>query len=52
MDLGTFEASCVAMLHVLQVPLEVALTATLLLRGFTVWLPTLPGLWLAQRALR
>lgn len=26
-------------------------TATLLLRGFTLWLPMLPGLWLAKREL-
>jgi hypothetical protein len=27
----------------------VAVAATLLLRGFTLWLPMLPGLWLARR---
>lgn len=47
--LGTFEGTCVAMLHVFGVPLEVGLAATLLLRGFTFWLPMLPGLWLARR---
>jgi hypothetical protein len=29
--------------------IEPALTATLLLRGFTLWLPMLPGLWLMHR---
>jgi glycosyltransferase 2 family protein len=52
MGLGTFETGCVAMLTLLGVPLEAALTATLLLRGMTLWLPMLPGLWLVRRALR
>jgi len=47
--LGTFEAASVAMLHLLGVSLEAALAATLLLRGFTFWLPMLPGIWLARR---
>jgi uncharacterized membrane protein YbhN (UPF0104 family) len=51
MGLGTFEATCVAMLRTLGVPLEAALMATLLLRGFTLWLPMLPGLLLARREL-
>jgi len=51
LGLGTFEATCVAMLRALGVPLKAALTATLLLRGFTLWLPMLPGLWLARREL-
>lgn len=52
LGLGTFEATCVGMLKVLGVSLEAALTATLLLRGFTLWLPMLPGMWLARRSLR
>jgi len=51
LGLGTFEATCVSMLGVLGVPLEAALTATLLLRGFALWLPMVPGLWLAKRGL-
>ena len=47
--LGTFEASCVAMLHLEGVSVEGALAATLLLRGLTFWLPMLPGLALAHR---
>ena len=47
--LGTFEGTCVAMLHVHGVGLEVALAAVLLLRGFSFWLPMLPGLWIARR---
>ncbi len=46
--LGTFEAASVGMLKLLGVPIEAALAATLLLRGFTFWLPMLPGLWLAR----
>ena len=49
--LGTFEGSCVALLHLHGVPLESALAATLLLRGFTFWLPMLPGFTLARREL-
>lgn len=51
LGLGTFEATCVAMLSVLGTKLEAALTATLLLRGFTLWLPMVPGLWLTKREL-
>jgi uncharacterized protein (TIRG00374 family) len=50
--LGTFEASSVAMLALFKVPVEEALTATLLLRGLTYWLPMAPGLWLSRRELK
>jgi len=50
--LGTFEASSVAMLALFRVPVEVALTATLLLRGFTYWLPMAPGFWLSRGEIR
>lgn len=49
LGLGTFEVSSVAILSVLGVEVEVALAATLLLRGLTFWLPMLPGVWLARR---
>ena len=52
LGLGTFEAVCVTVLHVQGLSVEVALTATLLLRGFTFWLPMIPGLVLARRELR
>jgi uncharacterized protein (TIRG00374 family) len=52
LGLGTFEVTCVSVLGTLGVPIEAALTATLLLRGFTMWLPMLPGMWMARRALR
>ena len=47
--LGTFEGTCVAMLHVHGVAIEAALAATLLARGFTFWLPMAPGLAIARR---
>lgn len=49
LGLGGFEAACTSMLTLLGVPLEAAFTATFILRGFTLWLPMLPGLWLARR---
>lgn len=52
MGLGTFEAACVAALVLQGVPIEAALTATLLLRGCTTWLPMFPGLPLVRRELR
>jgi glycosyltransferase 2 family protein len=50
--LGTFEASSVAMLALFKVPVEAALTATLLLRGLTYWLPMAPGYWLSHREIK
>jgi glycosyltransferase 2 family protein len=52
LGLGTFESVCVATLVLVGVRLEAALAATLLLRGLTLWLPMLPGLWIARRELR
>jgi uncharacterized protein (TIRG00374 family) len=49
--LATFEAACVAMLTTLGVGTEAALTGTLLLRGFTFWLPMVPGFWLVRKEL-
>ncbi len=49
LGLGTFEGVCVAMLHVMGAGLEASLAATLMLRGLTLWLPMLPGLWLIRR---
>jgi len=52
LGLGAFETACVLILGFLNVYHEAALTATLLLRGITMWLPMLPGMWLARRQLR
>ena len=47
--MGTFEASAVAALGVIGVPLAGALAGTLLFRGLSFWLPMLPGLVLSRR---
>jgi uncharacterized protein (TIRG00374 family) len=52
MGLGSFEAVSVGMLKLLGVPLEAAVTGTLLLRGLTLWLPLLPGMLLTRRMFR
>jgi uncharacterized membrane protein YbhN (UPF0104 family) len=51
LGLGSFEGALTGSLHLAGVPLEAALTATLLLRGLTLWLPMLPGLWCARHEL-
>lgn len=52
LGIGTFEAACVAILHVLGVPLSTGLAATLLLRFMTFWLPMVPGVLLTRREFR
>jgi uncharacterized protein (TIRG00374 family) len=47
--IGGFEAGCVFTLHLLGAPVEAALTGTLLLRGLSLWLPLLPGLYMVRR---
>lgn len=47
--LGAFEAVLVVTLHWVGVDLAVALSATLLFRGLTFWLPMVPGLWMTRR---
>lgn len=47
--LGIFEATSVATLRMLGVPLEAGLAGTLLARGLMLWLPLLPGLWMTRR---
>jgi len=49
MGLGTFEAGMIASLAVFGVPVEAALTATLLYRGLSLWLPLIPGFFIIQR---
>jgi uncharacterized protein (TIRG00374 family) len=49
LGLGAFEGASTAMLRLLGTPFEAALAATLLLRGFTLWLPLLPGLVVTRR---
>lgn len=47
--LGTFEAASVVTLKMAGVSLAVALSATLLFRGLSFWLPMVPGLFLSRR---
>jgi uncharacterized protein (TIRG00374 family) len=49
LGLGAFEGGSVAMLSFLGLPVEAALTATLIFRGLSFWAPMLPGLWLSRR---
>ena len=43
MGLGSFEAVSIALLRLFGVPFEAAISATLMFRGFTLWLPLVPG---------
>ena len=52
LGLGSFEASAIAMLRLMGVPFEAALSATLLYRGFTLWVPLLIGLVMSRRELK
>jgi uncharacterized protein (TIRG00374 family) len=52
MGLGSFEAVSVAMFRLFGVPFEAALSATLLFRGFTLWLPLIPGGLLLRQELK
>ena len=49
LGLGSFEVSCTGLLHLLGGGLEASFAATLILRGLTLWLPMLPGLWIIRR---
>jgi Mg2+-importing ATPase len=50
--LGLFEATSVAALHVLEVPVSAGLAATLMFRVLAFWLPMLPGTLFARRETR
>jgi Mg2+-importing ATPase len=47
--LGTFEAASVATLALIGIPVTVGLSATLLFRGLSFWLPMVPGLAFSRR---
>jgi Mg2+-importing ATPase len=49
--LGVFEGIAVITLHGLGIPVAAALSATLLFRGLSYWLPMIPG-FIASRGLR
>ena len=46
--LGTFEATSVLTLKAIGVAIPIGLSATLLFRGMSFWLPLLPGLWFSR----
>jgi uncharacterized protein (TIRG00374 family) len=48
LGLGSFEATSIATLRLMGVPFEAALSATLLYRGFALWLPLGIGLFLTR----
>ena len=50
--LGTFETASVMTLKSIGMPLSAGLSATLLFRGLSFWLPMLPGLVCSRRLLR
>lgn len=50
--LGIFEAASVATLKLMGIPIAAGLAATLLFRGFSYWLPMVPGILLARRETR
>jgi glycosyltransferase 2 family protein len=52
MGLGSFEAVSIGMLRVTGVPFEAALSATLLFRGYTLWVPLIPGMFAARKQLK
>jgi uncharacterized protein (TIRG00374 family) len=52
MGLGSFEAVSIGTLRSMGVPFEAAISATLLFRGFTLWVPLIPGTLAARRDLK
>ncbi len=50
--LGTFETASVMALRSIGMPLSVGLSATLLFRGLSFWLPMIPGLICSHRLLK
>ena len=48
MGIGIFEAASVATLTLAGLPIETALTATLLFRGLALWIPLVPGFFISQ----
>jgi uncharacterized membrane protein YbhN (UPF0104 family) len=52
MGLGSFEAVSIGMMRAMGVPFEAAFSATLLFRGYTLWVPLIPGMYAARRQLK
>ena len=51
MGLGPFESGLIAVMTIYGAPLEATLTAALLYRGLSLWLPLIPGFFIVQREL-
>jgi len=49
--IGGFEAGSIAILATLGVPVDIAIASTILLRGLTLWIPLIPGLYIAREDL-
>lgn len=47
--IGVFEGSLITLLHLFKIPVEEAVAATVLFRGFTYWLPMVPGFVITRR---
>lgn len=52
LGLGAYEAACIWLLHRAGVEVNTAISATLVFRGLTFWLPMVPGLFIARRELK
>lgn len=50
--LGAFEAASILTLRLIGVELSIALSATLMFRGLSFWLPLVPGFWFSRRYAR
>jgi Mg2+-importing ATPase len=50
--LGTYEATSVLTLRLLGISVSAALSATLMFRGLSFWIPMLPGFWASHRILQ
>jgi Mg2+-importing ATPase len=50
--LGVFDATSTLTLKMVGVDVAVALSATLLFRGLSFWLPMVPGLWFSRHAVK
>jgi len=47
--LGLFEGSSIALMTLFGIPVEHAIAASVLMRGFTYWLPMIPGFIITRR---
>ena len=52
LGLGSFEATAIGMLRLMGIGFEAALAATLLYRGFALWLPLVLGMFLTRGQLK